>query len=289
MPATLNFVLGNQQPETPLPRLREVRPRKTSWLPTFKFFKSPSFTAAVCLIALLAAGGYLSGPLTTTLVNSVASLTSDLSRITSTGVNATLAFSEVALAVSRASIGMFGEAWAGIDVLQARATIEGAKWVMHRSLDPYQFLNSSFGRELVPVTDRQREVMARAVLKVGPELPSLARTSATFISNTSYEEFSFKLLHLHHDFLAVQTVVINVSFRLQWANPCWELLQFDPSAEISSIKQRIHDSIADVITSEWVATSLTGADVDRVLTLHLTWYSLASYKAMQWWFGDVNR
>ena len=157
---------------------------------------------------------------------------------------------------------------------------------MHRSLQPEAFLESEFGRELVPTTRQYRASLGLALSQISSELPSVAKSVVLFATNSSFVEFSFRIGLLPHDYLEVQVLTVTVSYTLQWANPCWDWLQFDPSAEIQSVKARVKEAVSAEVSGEWVSARVRAEDLDSTLTLHPSWYALASYRVKKWWLGS---
>ena len=80
---------------------------------------------------------------------------------------------------------------------------------------------------------------------------------------------------------------IQVNFSLQWSNPIWELADFDPSAELPSVKLRIKEAVRDVQHVNWTDLEASPDENSGVLTLapplvYSWWYELRA-----WWHDGV--
>lgn len=213
---------------------------------------SPGCYGTVSLIGVLVATGAFSGPAAGTFFASLASISNDLSKVASTGANATMAVSDLAIQVSRSSVSMAKEMWSGIDIEQARADLHGAKWVMHRSIEPTAFLSSPIGQELCPLPEGALDSVALAIQSASQQLPIVAKVKTHFNVSGPLRELSYRVAWLNPYYVAVQVLLVDVSFRLSWAFPVWNALDYDPSSQLLEVSSRISESLRNVQHTRWI-------------------------------------
>lgn len=99
---------------------------------------------------------------------------------------------------------------------------------------------------------------------VGPNLPVVAKVSSSFNVSGALRELSYRISWLPHHFVVVQLLAINITFHLEWAKPCWNMLDFDPSAQIPEVSNRIKESLDKVQQTSWIINTSNAAEVAAV-------------------------
>ena len=181
----------------------------------------------------------MSGPIGSSIAQSFASLTRDISTLTSGSINLTVAASDMAVSVARSSLGVLHESWRGIDVEQAHVTMHGARWLIHQNAVSHDFFNSAIGKQFAPLGQEGVHRLLLAMQAVNPFLPELRACIAKLNSSESLQEFSYPVILVPQHYIGVQLVCVNMSFRLMWANPTWQAFGFDATAELPAIQHRL--------------------------------------------------
>ena len=208
---------------------------------------------------------------------SIASISNDLSKVASSGANATLALSDIAIQVSRTSASLAKEMWSGIDVEKVVANLQGAKFVIHRSLATQAFFASEAGQEICPLPEEAIKALTISINAVGPELPVVAKVSSFFNVSGAMRELSYRISWLAHHYVVVQVLLINISFNLEWANPCWNILDFDPTAQLPQVASRIRESLDQVQHTSWIVNTTNVAEVAAVQVIRPNYL-------LEWWY-----
>jgi len=190
------------------------------------------------------------------------------------GANVSVALSEAAVAISRGSISAVSEAWQGIDLVNARATTHGSLWFHHLYLDIDSFTSSAVGKRLLRLEEDERQALVTAMQAVSPWLPAIADSSYQTNMTGPFAEFSWEVRLLANNYVGVKYFVGRVVFTPQWANPLWEQLAFEVTAEERSIVERIRAALHDACQAPWVQCNL---DVDAMATapgFQLPWWRM---------------
>ena len=195
---------------------------KPSWWKAVWKYVPTRWPGTILAVALLGGLGFWSGPVALSLAQSFLSVTGDLTKISSGGVNLTVAVSEMAIAVSRTSMGLLHESWCGVDIDYAHFKSVGSQWFMHASLIGSDFLDTQIGRQLAPLDTAEKQRLQVALESVSSALPELRVTSSSLPSNKSLLEITYHVIALPNYFVGVSIALANVSFRLRWVNPLWE-------------------------------------------------------------------
>ena len=154
------------------------------------------------------------------------------------------------------------EMWVGIDVDHAVADLQGAKWVLHRSLDPETFLLSPIGQELIPLEGAALRSVALAMASVSRKLPIVSKMRSHFNVSGALRELSYRVVWMNNYYISVQVLQVNVSFRLSWANPCWNALDYDPSSQLQEVASRLSASLQTIQQTQWISNeSVTDFEV----------------------------
>ena len=161
---------------------------------------------------------------------------------------------------------------------QVVANLHGTKWVMHASLVSEAFFASPIGQELCPLPPAAARQLVVALRATDSSMPIIAKTSSVFNVSGSLSELSYRVSRLPHNFLAVQVLLINVSFKLSWANPCWNLFDFDPSTQLNTVAARIKQSLAQVQHTSWFSNVSNSADFEAVKVFKPNVLA-------EWWFS----
>jgi len=247
-----------------------------------------SCTGPISLVIAIAIGYHgISGSVVNTVAESLATVTRDVSSLASNTINATIAVTDLALAVSRGGASTLAEAWQGIDVVDAAVEIHGARWVQHRSIVTQDFLESPAGKLLAPLGPSEASQLSVAIAAITPEVPELRTGAYFFHSNNSFVEFSFHVVLLPKNFIGVQVLSSNVSFRVQWANPMWDLWGLNPTQELGNIQARLQQALKNVPQTQWLAQGFEKAKVPSHLTFRGSIFQEVFWRARMWWRGAL--
>lgn len=220
------------------------------------------------LTIVLFAYGYFSGPVGSALAHSTVALAQDINKVTASGANLTVAATDMIISVSRASISIAEEFWKGVDLHDTVASVQGSQWIMHRAYaENLAFFDTELGKQLVNIPREQQKSLLVAARGVSIALPVAKYVEASVCFNSSFREFSFQATFLPNGYIGMQYVYINVSFRAQWANPTWSLLELDPATEIESIKLRLSAALREWPETYWHEKPFQD-NTHSVLTVH---------------------
>ena len=252
----------------------------TKWLSQKWSWSGP---IALVLLALFA-GGFFSGSIGASLAESAASLTRDVTRITSSGANLTIALSDLAISVSRSSTEVVGEFWSGVDLNDVKANITGSKWIMHKALaENGKFFQSEMGAWLGPKDLLHQQQILLACRGVAKALPEVRKNEIYINFNNTYSEFALHVTMLPNGYVGVNYLLVQVSFSPEWANPMWSMFHWSPSSELEKVKARLHNAIRDVPSTSWVELNQTPQALNELVKIQPSWVLEAQYYAMHWW------
>ena len=133
-------------------------------------------------------------------------------------------------------------------------------------------LASSFAQHVVRLPDGPLSILLAGMKAVSPLLPTVRDANYMFEVNASYSEFDFQVVLFDNDFVGVQFYFGAVNFTPQWANPCWEFLAADVSAEQDTILRRLREALHQAARAPWLSEGLRKEHMDTTAVVHLPWW-----------------
>ena len=251
------------------------------FLPKFNWLGS-----ALCIFLVLSSTGLWSGPFLTGLSQAAASISNDVSILSSTTTNVTVALAGLALSVSRSSADAVQEMWNGVDVVQAVLEVRGARWVLCDSAVE-DFFDSNVSTTLVNISQHQRSELKSVMAGISENLPEAMSAWNRFDTNSTFREFSYHVQKLPHGYLGVQYLSAHVVFEVVWSCPFWHAAGFDPTSQLESIRERIRGAIATIPEARWVPVPF---DINaEPVRFEPTWTSRMRRSSSRWWQRSLAR
>ncbi len=275
-------------PSAPHANAGQVRaPRRLpkSWCPKVFLGKQGWCGPIIMLFLILAASGMLSGPIAMNIAQAAASVSRDVGRVASAGINVTVAVTDMLFEVGRGSASLLQETWVGVDIVQPSVSIHGSKWVMHRALLNGPFFESKVGISLVPPLYSDMSPLKVALRALSPALPEIRQAFSVMAYNASYSDFSFAVTQLAHDYIGVQVLIVNVSFSLRWANPLWGMLDFCPTTQLETVQARLREAVHKFPSAKWIEAPFRAELEPDVLVLRPGLLEYCTFRLRTWWQG----
>ena len=109
-----------------------------------------------------------------------------------------------------------------------------------------KWLQAPFTQRVWPLPDNVIELSSLAAGAVGVASPHvrLAKTHAVLVG--SFEQAAVEAMRLPSGYIAVSVVWLHAQYQVQWANPIWEALECDATAELEQINARLARTFADL-------------------------------------------
>ena len=177
---------------------------------------------------------------------------------------------------------LLSEFWSGVDVVQASVNITGARWVMHRAIVKHGFFDQEIGCLLAKLPQPYLSELQIACSAVGPRLPEVRKSVIGLLYNSSYVEVAFQVTALPGWYIGVQFLFLNMSFMPKWANPTWEALDFDPTAETEALKHRLQESVRTTPFARWHEMPFSPAELKHLVTVQPTIVQRVGFNVEQW-------
>ena len=152
--------------------------------------------------------------------------------------NVTIAATEFAMTAASSSAGIVNEVWRGMDLLEVVAQRNQGALVARSFQQAEQWLLSAAGMRSLDNDAAARDELLDLVEAARNGIPSLEIRKDTIATVGS-------LKHVHavqvsgKRSVVLRFVTVSFTFRVQWANPLWELSGFDPTAETDSLLRRL--------------------------------------------------
>ena len=116
-------------------------------------------------------------------------------------------------------------------------------------------------------------------------MPHTSASESIFHLNSSLRVFAFEVTMLEGGYLLIRYSLANVSFTLQWANPAWEWMAFDPSAQLEEVQKRLEVALRGIPGFDWHKTKLDPIERATLLQVEATWSQFMCNLAREWWYG----
>ena len=195
-----------------------------------------SCSSIIGLLAVLAFWSGDEGPLTqvTSMLRSMANVTRAAGGaavlLLETGTALTASANSAMVSVASSSLGAAQLAWHGVDVLDVRFN---TSWL----------LEGSAGRTTGAQQDTLDSWSAQAA-SVSLGVPALSSRKERFDAAGRYHVADAAISWELSGHIVLKYLITETSFRTQWANPVWELLEWNCSAEASQISNTIKGTLA---------------------------------------------
>jgi hypothetical protein len=189
--------------------------------------------------------------------------------------NFTLLASDVAVSFTRGGLAVAEEVWDGIDLHNATVNASGARFCVRRGVTRSIFESSPLASSLNSLPRQWKQVLWAAVHGVDERFPRFAALESHFHTGSSYEMFEYEVRILPHSYVGIRFVWAELSFQATWANPLWELLGSDVTAQLEKIGARVQSSISQALDLAWLRQPLQDAEAPSHVVPPM-WFSLVS-------------
>ena len=250
------------QPPPPMLRLpgpsgrRSPPPRRSAsccrkccrWL---VYLARPQWSCMALVVVLM------SGPWVPVLIRALSAVIGFTEELTLTSAqmlkastNATIAFTDVALQVSRGALSLAQEFWGGVDLNDVSANATATRWYQVVGLTADELMQSHLGHTIRELPIEWRELILSALGSIGPEIPAIRDTRRRFFANDMYQEFEFQMV-FRDNAVGIQLFYGAVRFRAVWANPAWQLMGHDLGKALSEISDLVHAALDRATNVGW--------------------------------------
>jgi len=286
---------SNEAPTAPRPRPHRVLLRSRLgrwWTRLSRFSRHGAFW--ICMLLLLAQcfqWGFVEQ--LTRLLASVA-LVSERASVAAAGVldhGAELASttSSAVIAFTTGSMDLVRTAWIGIDLLDLRCTsTEGSVMGAHGSVLA-DWLNSTSGHAATRTNRSEVLVLwASLVTSVGVALPHVASTASDLDVDGLFWTATGSAHVLPNGYLMFAFRYVEVRFVPQWANPLWQALSVDITAQHDQIQRLVSNVSASLPAASHPLASTTMVDVSWMhLSMRLWLYAQVLLRAVMLHFRSL--
>ena len=121
-----------------------------------------------------------------------------------------------------------------------------------------------------------------AARSVSAAVPEIARFDAQFITNASFGEFSYQIQRQPHGYIGVQYLYAYATFEPYWANPLWDLMDYDVTSELNSIRERLRAALHAVPEAAWSYEPLDAEALASLLRIDASWYMYMEFTLGGW-------
>ena len=275
--------------DKPLPGRKGVAHRSTSSKFHFvwcaKLVGKSVLRNTSCVFWLLMVCGALfsfgsgSGPIAhiTDMLGSTAAVTNSTGRMITSGLNAAADLTDAAAStiagLKSGSLDVAKEAWHGVDIVNVSCSMEHGKLAADDARELNHWLKSRAGLRATRVPLPIVESLCVLVDGITIGRPHLGRSQQLLEYKAGYLEARLEARLLPSGFLAVQWQFKQVQYQLTWANPLWEMLEFDVAQERSAIAAHVFAALRDLTAVDlWVEltdSSVGTANLPRLLHARL--------------------
>ncbi len=189
--------------------------------------------------------------------------------------NFTLLASDVAVSFTRGGLAVAEEAWDGVDLHNATVNASGARFCVRRGVTRSLFESSPLASSLNSLPPQWKQVLWAAVHGVDERFPRFAALESHFHTGSSYEMFEYEVRILPHAYVGIRFVWAELSFEASWANPLWEILGADVTAQLEKIGARVQSSINQALDLEWLRRPLQDSEAPSHVVPPM-WFSVVS-------------
>jgi len=177
-------------------------------------------------------------------------LTGSATKIVHASANATAAFTDVALQVSRGALSLAAEAWHGIDLLDVVANASALRWAQSRHLPLSELNGTTVGEEILKLPLMWRILVLRGLASASADLPYFVDSHREFVASGKYWEFELEV-KVSGDFIMAKFFYGEVAFRPRWSNPLWEIMEHPVSKEIHQLAEAVHSALDHATGVPW--------------------------------------
>ncbi len=99
-----------------------------------------------------------------------------------------------------------------------------------------------------------------AVHGVDERFLRFAALESHFHTRSSFEMFEYEVFVLPHAYVGIRVVWAELSFQAMWANPLWEFMGSDVTAQLEKIRARVQASISQAFDLKWLRRPLQDSE-----------------------------
>ena len=266
------------------------RAQVSSWWPSFAAPKVrfPPTLAYACVFFVLTlfVPAALCPNLARAAENSVQIMT-DISgaagQVAGAGANITVLAADVANHVTRGSLNLAAEMWAGVDLLNIQAYVATGH-VFARSSEAFSNYLSEHANS-TNLTDDQRLFVASVAATVSRDVPAVTRSDSAVANNHSWSA-EVEARQLSDGYLCIFWVLVEFNYEVRWANPIWDVFGIDVQREhlrvLESVRGSLKSQVAFHRPSRWMTAEEALLPVHGESLLEASWrWSRAIWREMR--------
>ena len=192
-----------------------------------------------------------------------------------TGTAFTASAHTAAARINTSSLGTFQLAWSGVDVLDVHFSTPQGRILATSASELGRWLNTSQAVGVTGADNTMLQAWSNQADSLNAQMPMLNSKREIFDPDGSYAVAEAISSWSSSGHAMLHYKITKVSFRTQWANPLWEMLEFNTTAEASQITEMIRKAL--------------GAFNDSVipeLQVHLPPDNLCgrAWLGLRWWY-----
>ena len=172
--------------------------------------------------------------------------------------NVTQAVVEWARDVAVASSNVVSEAWRGVDLENLEITrVEGSTTVVAGFVFTH-WLFTPNGKAAVELPLEQRQFLKTSVEAATSSMPFVSNSKDFHNLSSIFRHLDVKTWVLANGYLHISWRYDVVKYKIQWSNPCWDIVGFDPVKQL----RQVQDIIQNVLDNQpSTASSSMSSDV----------------------------
>ena len=210
------------------------------------------------------------------MLMALAGMANDLGRASSqlatAGADVSTAVAGIAVAVARSGRELSHEAWRGVDIVEMKLNVDGWKWCQHYAVPRLQVMEGPMKELLERWPAEWRVHLAETLRHAHAGVPLLERAWVNASVAGTYESVTFYVAWLSSQWLAVHVVFASATFRLQWANPVWELLAWPADDEYEQLVDRLRVAVNSTLRARGFDGSAMFGNLPDDRIFRATWW-----------------
>ena len=227
--------------------LRWQRRRKLWWYPWSLEKLLRRWACRVVLAGALLVLGPAVAPATSRVLEATAQAAEAVSAVVGTvawtGANITATAGSWFTSSASLASGMAHATWAGIDILDVSATMQRAHIFTNDPESLERFLRTE-GSDVVAASSQHVENLLRLLRASGLSRPVVFGSWDNATLAHRFETLHVKVQLRASGLTVASWAAANISYKLQWANPLWDIWGSPPEAELMSIAERLRELTA---------------------------------------------
>ena len=134
----------------------------------------------------------------------------------------------------------------------------------------------------MPIPPEPTDELFKVMRSVSLAVPEVSSFNTQFLTNSTFGEFSYQVQQLPYGYVAVQYLYARATFTPSWANPMWNVLEYDTTSEINSIRERLREAFRAVPEANWNFAQFDVESLRTLLRIDASWLMSARFTVEGW-------